>query len=165
MGNKIAKFLGIILSVLLIAFCGGFTAFIFTGLWKGPISATLGDPVAIANTYIVFTTIIFVGITLVIGLMGFVFTQQFAMAKEMQVRHLIAEIEDELRNNLNDRSIKLIDAALDNPDVQAHVAKTIESKIKQLMDEKVAGLKRVAKKSADSAAEAESVASMLNGAE
>lgn len=163
MGKKAAKYLGIILSVLLIAFCGGFTAFIFTGLWSGPLSATQGDPVSIANTYIVFTTIIFVGITLVIGLMGFVFTQQFAMAKEMQVEHLVAEIEDELRTNLNDRSIKLIDAALDNPDVQAHVAKKIESKFQQLMDEKVAGLKRMAKKSADEAAEAESVANMLNG--
>lgn len=154
-----------ILSILVIAFIGGFTAFIFTGLWKGPMSIGTADPVAIANTYIVYTTIIFVGITIILALMGFVFTQQFSMAKEMQVNHLILEIEDGLKKNLNDRSIKLIDAALDNPDVQTHVAKKIESKFQQLMDEKVAGLKRIAKKSADEAAEAESLSDFINGAE
>lgn len=165
MDKKTAKFLGIILSVLLVSFCGGFVGFIFTGLWKGPLSASLGDPVSIANTYIVFTTIIFVGITLVIGLMGFIFTQQFAMAKEMQVEHLIAEIEDELRSNLSDRGIKLIDAALENPDVQAHIEEKIESKLKQLIAAKVASSKNTAKKSAEEAVEAESLANMLNGAQ
>ena len=118
-----------------VAFIGGFFSYMFLCWWKAPTIAA-NDAVSIANTYIVFTTIIFVAFTLVITLLGFVFTQQFSQSKEMHIKHLLNEIEEELKSNKNDQGIKFIDAAFENPDVQKHVENKINDKLTQLVEEK-----------------------------
>ncbi|MEO7493470.1 MAG: hypothetical protein ABIT83_05875 [Massilia sp.] len=91
------------------------------------------DAVSIANTYIVFTTLIFVAITLFLAVAGLWFTQQFATSKEMQTKQLIAEIEEQLLANKNDMGVELISKAFTNAEVSQHVKGILESKVKQLV--------------------------------
>lgn len=93
------------------------------------------DAISIANTYIVFTTIIFVAITLFLAVAGLWFTQQFATSKEMQMKHLIAEIEAKLLANDDDMGVELINTAFGNAEVSQHVQGILESKVRQLVKE------------------------------
>ena len=94
---------------------------------------SLSDAISIANTYIVFTTIIFVAITLFLAVAGLWFTQQFATSKELQIKHLISEIETKLIENDDEVGIKLVDKVFTNPDVSRHVQEILELKLKQLV--------------------------------
>ncbi|NTW26583.1 MAG: hypothetical protein HGA37_17935 [Lentimicrobium sp.] len=87
------------------------------------------DAVSIANTYIVFTTIIFVAATVILTVMGFVFTHQFSNSKKMQVVELFDQIKEDFKANGN-RSIDLINEIMKNPDVVRHVGIKIEERIK-----------------------------------
>ncbi|MBQ5946307.1 hypothetical protein [Massilia sp. ST3] len=95
---------------------------------------SLSDAVSIANTYIVFTTIIFVAITLFLTVAGLWFTQQFAASKELQIKHLISEIEQKLADNDDEVGVKLVDKAFSNQDVSRHVQEILESKLQQLIN-------------------------------
>ncbi|MES2069255.1 MAG: hypothetical protein V4488_02830 [Pseudomonadota bacterium] len=98
--------------------------------------SSLGDAISVANTYIVFTTIIFVATTIFLAVAGLWFTYQFASSKELQTTHLMKELEERLVENKDDMGIKFIDAALKNADVSRHLQEKIENKIRQLLDEK-----------------------------
>ncbi len=157
--NNVRKFLPFIA----VAFIGGFFAYIFLSWWKSPPVITGSDAVAIANTYIVFTTIIFVAFTLVITLLGYVFTQQFAHTKEMHIKHLLNEVEEELKSNKNDQGIKFIDAAFENPDIQKHVENKINDKLTQLVNEKKRIANENAGKAKTEADKIEEISSQLKG--
>lgn len=120
--------------------CGGLLsgAFTFAALnyfFSPGAVPTAADAIAIANTYIVFTTIIFVAITLFLTVAGLWFTQQFATSKELQIRHLISDIEAKLNDNTDDLGIKLVDKAFANSDVSRHVQSILETKLEQLLDQ------------------------------
>ena len=124
-----------LIGVAFLGFLGGFLFPPLLGLIKGNVP--LGnDAVSVANTYIVFTTIIFAGLAVFIAIIGFVFTQQFAVSKEVQLHHLKDELESMVRDNSSDIGIKLIDIALENEDVRKHFEKKLDIKIYQILQEK-----------------------------
>lgn len=125
-----------ILAIALIGFIGGFFSFPLVDYFYGIHHLNSGDPVAIANTYIIFTTLIFVGFTVVLAIAGFVFTQQFATAKEMQMHHLAEELRNNILGNKADIGVKLIDNALTNKDVRKYFEDKIEKQIHQILKEK-----------------------------
>lgn len=97
------------------------------------------DVIAVANTYIVFTTIIFVGFTVVLGIMGYLFTQQFTASKHAQVAEALEDLQEKLRTD-EYKGIKLLEALLENPDVKQHLDHLLQSKVDSLIKDKASEL-------------------------
>lgn len=122
-----------------IVFLGSLGGFLFSSLfslYKGPNTLASSDAISVANTYIVFTTFIFAGLAVFIAMIGFVFSQQFAVSKEVQLHQLKDELQSIIRDNKSDISIKLVDIALENEDVRKHFESKLELKIYQILKEK-----------------------------
>ena len=97
------------------------------------------DAIAVANTYIVFTTIIFVGFTVVLGIASYVFTQQFSASKETNEIRILEDLKIRLKDN-ESLSLNLIKIIMENEAVKAHVTDILESKVNQLVTDKVTEL-------------------------
>lgn len=151
-----------LLIVLFVGFAGGFISPAFSNLFGSVKIDQAADALSIANTYIVFTTIIFVGFTVVLGVAGYVFTQQFSASKESQVKHLINELEERLRTN-QDFGIGFIEKAVDNPDVIRHISCKLEDKIKELLKEKSNNKKQAATQAKNEADNLEELAAQIEG--
>ena len=151
-----------LLAVLSVGFAGGFMAPVFIGWFSKARIDLASDAISIANTYIVFTTIIFVGFTVVLGVAGYVFTQQFSSSKEAQTNHLIKELEERLRTDQG-FGIAFIDKAMDNPDVIRHVSCKLEGKIKELLKEKSNNKKQAAAQAQNEADELEELVGQIEG--
>lgn len=121
-----------ILAILLIGLSGGAVAPWFVAWWRAADVSTV-DPIAIANTFIVFTTIIFVGITVIIAVVSYVVTAQLAATSEMQERQLLEKLKGRL---VTDEKLgtSLATAILDNPDVQRFLEKRLEMKLNELVN-------------------------------
>lgn len=128
------RFLTLGLTVLLLSSVGGFITYLTLNFFIEPKPAAPENAVSIANTYIVFTTLIFVGFTVLLAMIGVVFAQQFSVNKQTHVQHLFNELENGLENNRDDIGIKLIDGALKSKDVQQHIQLKLEEKVQQAID-------------------------------
>ena len=124
-------------ATILISFIGGAFAFIFWSYFSNFSDYIKNiDAISLANTYIVFTTIIFVGFSVFLAIAGFIFTHQFSLSKESQIVHLLAEIKTQLKENKQDCAIKFIKVCLDNPDIKNYLNNKFEEKLIQLIEEK-----------------------------
>jgi len=124
-------------ATILISFIGGAFAFIFWSYFSNFSDYIKNiDAISLANTYIVFTTIIFVGFSVFLAIAGFIFTHQFSLSKESQIVHLLAEIKTQLKENKQDFAIKFIKVCLDNPDIKNYLNNKFEEKLIQLIEEK-----------------------------
>jgi hypothetical protein len=122
--------------VSLVGFAGGAISPWVLGWIKRVTVETPSDAFAIANTYIVFTTIIFVGVTVLLAIAGYVIAQQFSAAKSAHESEIIDELiacvgKDEVMG------VSIINAILENPDVIAHLNKLMNDKFDELVKEKV----------------------------
>ncbi len=151
-----------ILAVFLIGFAGGAITPWALGWIKSATVGTPSDAVAIANTYIVFTTIIFVGVTVILAIVGYVFTQQFSATKESQLGQLADELKKTAKTD-EDFGIKLINAMLENGDVKRHVDNKLQEKIKELILESKATSKQALDKAAEEAQAIENLTHQMNG--
>lgn len=131
-----------LLAIALFSFAGGVVAFLFMN-WLQPYLAVKitipSDAIAVANTYIVFTTIIFVGFTVVLGIASYVFTQQFSASKETNEIRILEDLKIRLKDN-ESLSLSLIKVIMENEAVKAHVTEVLESKVNQLVTDKVTEL-------------------------
>lgn len=118
---------------------GGCCALFFMG-WLQPYTQikapNLADAVTIANTYIVFTTFMFVGFTVVLGLAGYAFAQQFSKTKEAHEINLINELKVRLKED-DILALELTSAIMENEAVNSKVAEKLESKAIQLFNDKL----------------------------
>lgn len=136
-GISMIKKLYRVCAILLVGFIGGCITPWFIG-WFDPISRpSPSDAVAIANTYIVFTTIIFVGITVVLGIVGYVFTQQLAITRKNHERQIFEELEQKITND-EATGVKLANAIFQNSDVARHLNTIVIQKIDEIAARKVA---------------------------
>ena len=127
-------------SFLLIGFVGGFSEPMILGWIHSVSSPTPSDAISIANTYIVFTTIIFVGITAIITVVGYRFAQQFAASKDAQE----TQIFDDLRTHLKDDEeigLRILKNLLENRDVKSHLMDVLDAKVNELIRQKTADAK------------------------
>ena len=125
------------LTTILLSFIGGSFAFIFWSYFSDFSTCIKNiDAISLSNTYIVFTTIIFVGFSVFLAIAGVIFTHQFSISKETQIVHLIAEIKTQLKENKEDFAIKFIKVCLDNPDIKNYLNDKFEEKLIQLLEEK-----------------------------
>jgi len=139
--NNYLKTVLLYVGMFLIAFVGGALSFIFWyHLTDFENSIKVTDAISIANTYIVFTTIIFVGFSVFLAIAGFIFTHQFSTTKEDQFSHLIRELGTKLKENEDDFGIKFIKKSLENPDVKNYLHEKLNTKLEQLIQERANNL-------------------------
>lgn len=130
-----------IFALLLIGFLGGCIGFWFLS-WFSSVRLTKDvDAVSIANTYIVFTTIIFVGVTVILAVAGYAFTQQFSETKENQINELKSVLKHKIKCNENDIATEILDILLEDPDVKRHLRTKIETKVSEIIDSKISDTK------------------------
>ena len=125
-----------LLCIALAGFAGGFLSPWIVGWIKGVSVDTPSDAFAIANTYIVFTTIIFVGVTVLLAIAGYVITQQFSAAKSAHEYEIIEELIDGVRSD-EELGVRILEALLENPDVVEHLQMLITNKVNELVNEKI----------------------------
>lgn len=136
-GVSMIKKLYKVCSILLVGFIGGCITPWFLGWFKAVKTSSASDAVAIANTYIVFTTIIFVGITVVLGIVGYVFTQQLAVSRKNHERQVFEELEQKIITD-EATGVKLANAIFQNSDVARHLNTIVIQKIDEIAARKVA---------------------------
>ncbi len=88
------------------------------------------DPVSIANTYIVYTTFVIAAVALFLTGAGFIFTQHFAMEKQMHMAHAFESLLADLAA-ANGMGLLLAQTAMKNPEV----VQCVEENIVQKLDE------------------------------
>lgn len=81
---------------IFMGFVGGCLAPMLWSLFATTHPSTLDQAVSIANTYIVFTTLFFVGITVILALGGYVLSQQLATTR----KHLETAAYEALKKRL-----------------------------------------------------------------
>lgn len=131
--HRMAKISAMVIS----GFAGGALAPWILGWIRSVTVQTPSDAYAIANTYIVFTTIIFVGITVLLAIAGYVITQHFSLAKAAQEHQIIDELKERVKVD-EGLGVKLANAMLDNPDVTEHLKTVLNDKVKQLISDRLA---------------------------
>lgn len=121
----------VFLSFILIGFSGGAIAPWVLGWFKSTAVPTQANAITIANTYIVFITVIFIGVTVVLAIVGYVFTQEFSARKEMQVSQLFSDLK-QLISTDEEKATKFVDAVLNNQASVNIIDNMLRIKIKEL---------------------------------
>jgi len=119
------------------------------------------DAVSIANTYIVFTTIIFVGVTVLLAVAGYVFTQHFSSTKSSQEREILDELKEKVKTD-EQVGIKLTTKLLENPDVKRHLSRLLNLKVDEIIRARMVDAGAAAAAAARTAQTVEGLASQLN---
>lgn len=121
----------VVLSFILIGFCGGAIAPWVLGWFKSTAVPTQANAITIANTYIVFITVIFIGVTVVLAIVGYVFTQEFSTRKEMQVSQLFSDLKQLITTD-EEKAKKFVEAVLDNQASVNIIDNMLRNKITEL---------------------------------
>ena len=122
----------IVLAIALLGFAGGCVSPWFVGWFLKNKVPGDADAIAIANTYIIFTTLIFVGFTVVLGVAGYVFTQHFSESQEMHTHQVCEELKLRIKED-EKVGISLANAMLENRDVIRHLKEQLKSKVDELV--------------------------------
>ncbi|NYF36236.1 hypothetical protein [Stenotrophomonas sp. JAI102] len=91
------------------------------------------DAISTANTYIVFTTLIFVGFTILITIAGIVFAHQFSTSKDIQVADLASHLKKQVSENQHDCALVILKTALENSDAQRQLEIQIKAKVEEIV--------------------------------
>lgn len=129
MVKKFLKYLGFIF----MGFIGGCLAPMFWSLFTATHPSTLDQAVSIANTYIVFTTIFFVGITVLLALGGYVLSQQLATTR----KHLEAAAYEALKKRLQYSetvATEIVKSISENGDFKNQITLHVKNLIQKELD-------------------------------
>lgn len=132
LGTKLKK-IGFFFAVFVVGFLGGFVALMWSTHFQKLGSPTAPDAISIANTYIVYTTLIFVGFTVVIAILSYIYSQQFEANKVSQISELVNELKEKARNN-DSFGQSILGEALKNRDVLRYLEQTLSDKLNSLID-------------------------------
>lgn len=132
--------LGILIAVgvALVGFAGGFLYAPTMGWIRAVPLPQPNDAVAIANTYIVFTTFLFVGFTVVLAALGIVFSHHFSISKESQVHDLSEELKRQLQQD-DHTATDIIKIILEDPRVIDRVDNLLSQKVALIISERFEG--------------------------
>lgn len=150
-----------IVGMLFAGFCGGVLAHMMLS-WVSPSQLPLpNDAIAIANTYIVFTTLIFAGVTVLLAVSAYVFNQHFSSAKSAQEREILEALKDKISSD-EQLGTKLANGMLENPDVTRHLQSILKTKVDELIQAHVSDTQTAADRAKEAALQAAALASQLN---
>lgn len=150
------------LAILLMGFTGGVFAPLFLSRSVGAQVTEVADAFSIANTYIIFTTLFFVGVTVIMAALGYVITQQLALSKAEHERQALHDIGVKLSKD-EEVGIELINQLLTNPDVLRHIEAQMGNKVEQAVRERRVAAEQKSDRLARQAGEAQQEVEQLNG--
>lgn len=104
------------------------TAFAVINSWSNIHKVTETDAVAVANTYIVYTTFVIAVAAVALTIMGFIFTQQFAVEKEAHLANAFAALCDFVDDG-EGKAEELGKQVMGHPDVIRHVEQLLREKV------------------------------------
>lgn len=125
--------------IIIATFCGGVSGVFVTAISiyflckNDALNHT--EVAGVANTFIVFTTLIFIGITVILTSSGFIFMQQFSESKEKMHSVLVEEMKKSIRSGEN-TAVEFLTAALEHPDARKYMEAAIEEKINTNLKQK-----------------------------
>lgn len=97
--------------------------------WKAPDRVPdMDSAISIANTYIVFTTFIFVAFTVLLTIVGYVLAQTFSTNAVAHHSDAIEKIKDCISND-DEKATQVLEALLSSPQVQGKLSKVIREKV------------------------------------
>jgi hypothetical protein len=94
------------------------------------------DIMATANTYIVFTTFIFTGVTVVLAIAGYIFSQNISISTETNQELLFNALKEKVLKD-EKMGISLLQTLLENPDVNRQFRDKITEKTDAHLQEKL----------------------------
>lgn len=112
---------------------GGLVAFAIVNHFGRLAAVSSSDAVSIANTYIVYTTFVIASVALLLTIAGLIFTQHFAVEKEMHIAHAFSCVLELVRSD-DEKAIELVKHAMENPGVVQHVSEALQVKLQQEID-------------------------------
>lgn len=118
----------------------------------------MANAVAVANTYIVYTTFLITVVAVGLAFGGIIFTRQFSMDKQAHVAHaydaLVAEIEAS-----NGKAVQIIEEVMKNPDVVQHFDERVTEKLREVLG---ARLTTTTQEEARARSEKDAITSIVN---
>ena len=131
---SVGKFFLIIFSVIFVGFVGGAFSPFFVGWFKANRATSYTDAISSANTYIVFVTLIFIIVTVLVTIAAYIFSTQIVHSKLSMERDFVEEIAEKL-NHDDEWSIELAKTILENRYITEHISEAIEKKVSELCGE------------------------------
>lgn len=116
------------IAFVILSFMGGFLAVLFLS-WKGKgVVPKIDQAIAIANTYIVFTTFIFVAFTVLLTIVGYVLAQTFSANAKAQHTDVVESVKECISRD-DEKATQVLASLLSSPQVQAVLSRAIKDKI------------------------------------
>lgn len=123
-----------VLGICILGIIGGWLGVLTMDWWLGitvkipSANATMpsGDAIAIANTYIVFTTIIFTGLAIFIALIAYISSQEHTKHRKATESEFIKDLLNDCQKNEDHRN-QIIESILGN----RHTVELLESKLNE----------------------------------
>lgn len=134
---------------------GGLVAFSAINCWTNIYKVVSTDAVAIANTYIVYTTFVIAAVAAVLTIAGLIFTQHFSAEKETHLANAF-ESMSELIQAGDGKAIALGQEVMGHPDVIRYVEQLLTQKLAEELTQRRARAKaKVAQAQAEANFEAD----------
>jgi len=134
-GRKLLRLLGRVAIGAAAGFAAGLIAPLAVS-WAHVLNVHIPhETVDIANTYIVFTTFIFVVVSVFLAIIGYIFAQQFAQAKRTHQQWLFEELAEKAKDD-DMVATKMIDAILHNADAKRMLQSKISSAVEEAAKER-----------------------------
>lgn len=123
-------------SILFIGFIGGCLSPMFLSLFNKIEIGSLDQAVSIANTYIVFTTIFFVGITVLLSIGGYVISQQLAVNRKQLEKEANEQLLKRIRYS-ESIATEILDQVFHNSDFRNNLEKKVQNHVEQAVQYKI----------------------------
>lgn len=119
------------------SFVGGFAAIVFLSWLSRGSAPNVDQAVAIANTYIIFTTFIFVAFTVVTAIVGYIMAQTYTDGAQARHNDAIEHIKECIAKD-DEKAVKLLNHLLQCPAVQNELSKQVSNKVDEILKAKYA---------------------------
>lgn len=111
---------------------GGLSFLILSTASQSLIKVSSGDAMSVANTYIVYTTLIFVIMTIMITGASIYLSQQNSLTKDLVMRSVAEELKIKIASD-SQQAQDLMKSALSNPDVIRLIEERIQFQVDKLV--------------------------------
>ena len=111
---------------------GGVVAFTLINRFSSASLASGVDAISIANTYIVYSTLMIAAVAVFLTMAGLIFTQHFAMEKERHVADAFAALVGEM-SRTNGCAVEVVKEVMKNAEVVQHFDDQVKEKLREVM--------------------------------
>ena len=111
---------------------GGVVAFTLINRFSATSLASSLDAISVANTYIVYSTLMIAAVAVFLTMAGLIFTQHFAMEKERHVADAFAALVAEMAR-ANGCAVQVVKEVMKNAEVVQHFEDQVKEKLREVM--------------------------------